>query len=85
MKFKIAIIIIICSISVTCCGIKNGKSDLERALEYAGENRAQLEKVLQHYKDDSLRLRAASFLISNMPGHYSYVDTTLINSYVFLD
>lgn len=57
---------------------------LERALVMAGENRAELEKVLQHYsvnETDTLKLKAAVFLIENMPGHYSYKDTSYINAY----
>ncbi len=54
---------------------------LEQALIVAGENRCELEKVLTHYKDDPLKLEAARFLIENMPGHYSYKDTLLINRY----
>lgn len=49
---------------------------LERAFRLAGENRGELEKVLQHYsrqKADSLKLRAARFLIGNMPGHCTLV------------
>lgn len=45
---------------------------LERALEFAGENRGELEKVLVHYKDSGLKLDAARFLIENMPAYYSY-------------
>ncbi|MDH4158404.1 MAG: transglutaminase domain-containing protein, partial [candidate division Zixibacteria bacterium] len=51
------------------------------ALETAGENRAELEKVLNHYAaaGDSLKLRAAMHLIANMEGHsyvtYKFVDT----------
>ena len=56
---------------------------LEQALELAGSNRCELEKVLEHYADDSLKLEAAKFLIRNMPGHYSYVDTATINKYAF--
>ncbi len=40
-------------------------------LEKAGKNRAELEKVLLHYKNDSLKLKAAYFLIENMDIHYS--------------
>lgn len=40
---------------------------LEYALKLAGKNRAELEKVLTHYKNDSLKHRAAVFLIENMP------------------
>jgi len=48
-------------------------SKLEEALKLSGSNRAQLEKVLQHYSSpaDSLKLQAALFLIENMPGHYT--------------
>ena len=46
----------------------------EQALQQAGENRAELERVLAHFKDDSdpLKYRAAKFLIENMPYHYTY-------------
>lgn len=42
---------------------------LERALSLAGDNRQELERVLLHYKDDSLKQEAARFLIENMPYH----------------
>jgi len=48
--------------------------ELEAVLQQAGANRAELEKTLQRYSDapfDSLKLRAAEFLILNMPGKYS--------------
>ena len=54
---------------------------LEDALELAGPNRLELQKVLDHYADDSLKLEAAKFLIRYMPGHHSYVDTVAINRY----
>lgn len=50
-------------------------SPLEKALEESGVNRPQLEKVLAHYSvsaGDSLKYRAACFLIENMPGHGWY-------------
>ncbi|MCR4558462.1 MAG: hypothetical protein K5685_00105 [Bacteroidales bacterium] len=50
----------------------DAESDLEIALDLAGENRAELEKVLAHYKNDPEKLAAAKFLIENMPYHYSY-------------
>lgn len=58
-------------------------SPLERALIAAEDNRAELEKVINHYQQyesDSLKLRAAIFLIENMPGHQS-LDGPAINSY----
>jgi len=47
---------------------------IEDVLRQAGKNRKELEKVLKHYgknPSDSLKLRAAEFLIANMPGKYS--------------
>ncbi|WP_455628563.1 hypothetical protein [Parabacteroides chinchillae] len=44
---------------------------LVAALKFAGDNHIELEKVLTHYKDDTLKLKAARFLIENMPQHYS--------------
>lgn len=41
----------------------------------AGDNQGELEKVLEHYAGEPMKLEAARFLIENMPGHYSYADT----------
>lgn len=48
------------------------------ALEAAGDNRAELERVLTHYRSagDEERLAAARFLVANMPGH-GYIVTAL--------
>ncbi len=45
-------------------------SFLEEALSKAKDNRDELEKVLEHYKNinDTLKYKAACFLICNMPG-----------------
>ena len=50
---------------------------LEEALNMAGNNRIELEKVLKHYEHDSLKLKAARFLIENMPYHIG------INDYIY--
>ncbi|MDR1339147.1 MAG: transglutaminase-like domain-containing protein [Prevotellaceae bacterium] len=51
---------------------------METVLDQAGKNRKELEKVLKHYSRepaDSLKWRAAEFLIVNMPGkHSAYYD-----------
>jgi len=47
-------------------------AEVIEALELAGRNRSELERILDHYaacEADSLKLRAAEFLIANMPGH----------------
>jgi hypothetical protein len=45
--------------------------EITEALEKAGKNAAELEKVLSHYASpkDSLKWQAAFFLIGNMEGH----------------
>lgn len=51
------------------------KSDTDRVIELAGENGTELEKVLDHYKKnsrDSLKLKAANFLIRNMESKGSF-------------
>ena len=46
---------------------------LDSALEQAGSNRDEMEKVLEHFRDDpdTLKYSAAVFLIENMPYHYT--------------
>ena len=44
--------------------------ELEQVLRLAGENRAELEAVLEHYKHDPQKLEAARFLLLNMPGAF---------------
>jgi hypothetical protein len=63
-------LLIICLFSCS----KPYSNELEAVLKQAGKNRRELEKVLKHYSReaaDSLKLRAAEFLIVNMPGKYS--------------
>ncbi len=50
-------------------------SGLEHALAFAKSNRKEIEKVLEHYRKDpadSLKYKAACFLISNMPEYWFY-------------
>lgn len=52
----------------------NSSVQLENALSVAGDNRRELENVLDHYEcvdPDPQKLDAARFLISNMPAHCS--------------
>jgi len=47
---------------------------VEETLKMAGENRPELEKVLEHYRqrpEDSLKYRAACFLVEHMKWHAS--------------
>ena len=62
-------------------------NQLDNALELAGDNREELEKVLNHFKEDpdTLKYSAAKFLVENMPYHYApkgenvdYVDSVYL-------
>ncbi len=44
---------------------------VHKALHKAGKNEGELEKVLEHYKNDAQKLEAACFLIANMDCHNS--------------
>ena len=46
--------------------------NMERTFQRAGENRAELEKVLRHYEDDDRKYHAACYLIEHMADCYSY-------------
>lgn len=65
LKMWMAVWTGICVVVFLAC--HPGKSRLEEALEAAGENRSELEQVLDHYRGDSLKSLAAQFLIENMP------------------
>ena len=64
-------IYIFLTLLLTACTSPDDKR-LEQALFLAEENRKELEKVLIYYQNDSLKLKAAQFLIKNMPGHTGY-------------
>lgn len=72
-SFALSVLLLITIIiSVASCGSDSGyPPQVEQALQAAGDNRAELEKVLAHYAagEDTLQLRAAEFLIANMEGH----------------
>ena len=63
---KTCLLFVILSILTSCFMQKTKGVSLEHALSMAGENRVELEKVLEYYKNDSLKLEAARFLIRNM-------------------
>lgn len=79
MKLLVHIFLVLsCLILAAGCRSGNGFADpgLKYPLRCAGDNRAELEKVLDRYSanpEDSLKYKAAVFLIRNMPGHSYYV------------
>lgn len=58
------------SILFISCGT-NPPPEVIQALELAGENQEELQRVLDHYKQDTRKLQAAYFLIANMRYHKS--------------
>ncbi|PCH66654.1 MAG: hypothetical protein COC06_12430 [Bacteroidales bacterium] len=60
---------------ITACSSAGNQypDKVESNLQKAGTNRPELEKAIMHFKDigDSLKLKAAYFLIGNMDIHYS--------------
>ncbi|WP_287211379.1 discoidin domain-containing protein [Muribaculum sp.] len=81
LRFGRSVVIVVWGLLFCMCGSSEQDRELARALYMAGDNRAELEHVLAHFKGDSLKLEAAKFLICNMPGHYSYADTAIVNRY----
>jgi hypothetical protein len=70
---RINLTVRICTFIFLFCTCKNSADQsLNFALNLSGENRLELEKVLTHYKSnqrDTLKYKAAVFLIKNMPYH----------------
>lgn len=62
---------VVCLSLVMACSRRNG---MEGTLERAGKNRAELEKVLEHYAGDELKYKAACYLIEHMENCYFYAD-----------
>lgn len=49
-------------VNISCGGyLGNNKKEIDYALQNAGTNRGELEKVLLHYQSDSLKYEAACF------------------------
>lgn len=55
------------------------------ALRSAGDNRAELEAVLRHYRGKPDRLKAAEYLIAGLPAHRSYAGTEIERYYGIAD
>lgn len=65
---------------IPACSDRPYSHELENALKSAGMNRIELDMVLNHYRDDSLKLAAAHYLIANMPYHGSW-SGEILNTY----
>jgi hypothetical protein len=71
LVFSLLTAIVILILVFAGCGKSPYPDDVNKALKDAGDNRAELEKVLTHYSamGDTLMLQSAYYLIGNMEGH----------------
>ena len=76
MKYYIFIPFFFHLLFFSCSSLSEKK--LEECIANAGNNKPEILTVLKHYKDSTLKLEAARFLLENMPGHYA-IDSNLIN------
>lgn len=58
---------------------------VEAVLSISGSNRTELETVLNHYKNEPQKLKAAKFLIANMRYHHSYYSVRNSRQHPLLD
>lgn len=73
-KSRFIYIISFASIALLTSCFDQEEQSLKDAMNSAGKNRKELEKVLEYYSNpsDSLKLKAARFLIKNMQYHHGY-------------
>ncbi len=80
------IILLFIILAITACS--HYPKNVEQALTLAGDNCAELERVLEHYRTqpgDNLKYRAACFLIGNMYKKHSLEGQTVDNYYRYID
>lgn len=75
-KYNLKIFVVLSLVLIFACKsqIKNLPIGVQKTLVIAAENRKELEKVISHYSEtsDTLKLKAAYFLIENMRYHFTY-------------
>ena len=85
MKRGAAIIVLfVVAIFWVACD-SSSERQMEQALLLAGENRGEMEKVLNHYAHHPDKLEAAKFLIRNMPGKYALTGKVVDEFHHFID
>lgn len=72
--------ILLCLLLLVCISWQE-PSNLEKALSYSGDNRAELEKVLEHFQKDPnpLKFKSAVFLIENMSYFFHCMEILFLN------
>lgn len=76
----------LCGLLISC-QMRTVLPGMEETLSKAGNNRKELFQVLRHYEsqDDSLRLRAAQFLLENMADKGYLTGRSIEEYYSFID
>ncbi len=74
-------------LSLSGCKMQMANMGVEEALSKAVGNRKELFQVIRHYQDsgDSLKLKAALFLIENMADKYYLTGNVIDEYYTFID
>lgn len=67
VRFHRAGLLCMLSLVVGAC-----RPDVQKALSLSGDNREELVQVLDHYRSEKQKLRAAKYLVAYLPYHYSY-------------
>lgn len=69
------------------CQTSTPTSGIEETLSKAGSNREELFRVIRHYQEagDSLKLKAALFLIENMANKYYFTGRVVDECHTFID
>lgn len=73
------IVLSVLSLALSGCGYQE-RQLIKNAVKLSGENRTEIEKLLEHYPAGDIRNRMARYMVAHMTGHYSY-DTALIGKY----
>lgn len=71
MSISKVLLYILIVISCSSCNRYNAK--IEHILALAGNNRYELEKLLEYYKENDLKYKAACYLIENLEDKYSII------------
>jgi hypothetical protein len=86
-KFNVLYRICFITFTIILSSCRSHPPKVEEALDQAGNNRQELLSVIAHYSNnpnDTLKLEAAYFLISNMPGKFFYEGELLDKYYEFI-
>ena len=81
-KLVLSASVLTVALTVVCTNL----SPVAEVLDSAGSNRTELETVLNHYRtvdNNPQKLKAAEFLIKNMPAHYSYAGNEIYEYYEY--